>query len=426
MARRRFKSADIKFISLCPRGANKLNVVYKDDDAFEIDLLTKGNMDEGEIHAVVYAPELRDTQGDIASAEVIKDMAYRAARDGLKVDIRHDGRALDPSKAFVAESFIIQKNDIRFQGMKNRDGEEVDVTGGWGVVVKVNDEDLREKYRSGQWSGVSMGGRGDLHIEKARAPRSTKQLLNLLAQAMGLSNARASHHVSLSGEVEMDKTELLSTLNTFKTDLLKEVGGLVATTVSKAQDDTLAEAAGVTANDTPELRAAKITVYKSQGKPAATAAAPVTKDDKLKKPVFTGDMNDEAAVRKFEIECQQYEIKKEVDPSNPASVREAQKKLAELAKSTGTTTTAENVDGLSADEVSAGVLKTDSDGVKKAKLEVLKEQRASGQTVAAPASSGSSAFGVQLDKDDAAALKVGQEIAKAAAAQHASPFKLVG
>ena len=106
----------------------------------------------------MYAPETVDSQGDIASAEVIKQMAHEYVRNIGAVDVRHDTKALPREKVTVVESFIIQKGDERFAAMKDYSGRPVDATGGWGVVIKVDDPDLRRLYREGHWNGVSMFG----------------------------------------------------------------------------------------------------------------------------------------------------------------------------------------------------------------------------------------------------------------------------
>jgi len=164
--RRRIKRAKIKFISLVPRGANRLPTIFKEDGAFEVSLLAKGMDEQGELTAVVYAPELRDSQGDVASAAVIKDMLYDAAKNGVAIDMRHDGKAIPKDQAYVAESFLVQKGDPRFEGLTDYDGKVVDPTGAWGVVLKIDDPALRKLYREGAWEGVSMGGKAELEIEK--------------------------------------------------------------------------------------------------------------------------------------------------------------------------------------------------------------------------------------------------------------------
>lgn len=159
--RRRMVKAKIRYISLCPAGRNLMPVVYKSDDAdaFELSLLAKELSDQGEIHACVYAPDLVDYDGEAADEAVIKEAAYGFLRDGGEIDIRHDEKPVPRDQAYVAESFLIQKGDARFADMKDRSGRSIDVAGGWGVVIKIENPELREKYRTGEWSGVSMGGR---------------------------------------------------------------------------------------------------------------------------------------------------------------------------------------------------------------------------------------------------------------------------
>ena len=117
--KRRIRNAKITHVSLCQAGKNKLPVLYKADgkDRVRFESLAKATDkfdDQGELLTVVYAPEHRDVDGDIASAEAIKKMAYSFARDGQGLDIEHDGKVLPREDAYVAESFLIAKGDERF------------------------------------------------------------------------------------------------------------------------------------------------------------------------------------------------------------------------------------------------------------------------------------------------------------------------
>jgi hypothetical protein len=163
---RRIKKAKISFVSLVSRGANNLPVIYKSaDNSLSLQTLSKLD-DQGELLAVVYAPEIRDTQGDIASAEVIKDAAYGFLAGDGGVDIMHDGRKLEPKDAFVAESFIVQKGDSRFAGWTDLDGKPVELAGSWATVIKIENPELRKLYREGKWNGVSMGGTAVVEEDK--------------------------------------------------------------------------------------------------------------------------------------------------------------------------------------------------------------------------------------------------------------------
>lgn len=158
---RRIKKAKIEFISLCQRGINGMRTIYKSEDkSLTLSGVSKALPDfdeKGQIVACVYAPNRIDKEQDWADEGAIRDMAHGYMREGAKVDVRHNDKALDRSRAYVAESFIIQKGDPRFEGISDHNGP-FDATGGWGVLIQVDDPELRKAYRNGDWAGVSMGG----------------------------------------------------------------------------------------------------------------------------------------------------------------------------------------------------------------------------------------------------------------------------
>lgn len=296
---RRIKKARIRFLSLVPKGANQLPVIYKEDGGLTLTPLTKAldNFDEkGELVAVVYAPEMVDSQGDVASAEVIKDMMYDAARNGLSLDVRHDEKALGKDKAFVAESFEIQKGDPRFADMKNYAGEPVDVTGGWGVVVKVEDQELRKQYREGKWQGISMGGTA--HVESLKSDPDSSGLLKALAGFFGgMIPARPEQN---SGDIDMDSKELTKIL----------------------ADNNKALIEGITKAMKPDTDAAADDKTKADDSKAKADEAPV----------FKGDPTDIKAIEAHEKALKIHALRKGVDWTSPEAVAEYRTKLAEINK----------------------------------------------------------------------------------------------
>lgn len=272
--RRRIRKAEIKFLSLCPRGKNKMQVLYKADDGqVEFQCLVKDdNIEQGELLACVYAPEHRDSEGDIASSEVIKEMAYSHARNGAQLDIRHDGKPLKKEDAFVAENFLIQKEDPRFQGLKDRDGKVIDPTGGWGILLKIENEKLREKYRSGDWNGVSLFGDGLMEIEKDDIKEALEDLLEK----------------KLGGGESMKPEELKKALEESNKALATSIVEGVVTALQKSQDP-----------------------------------APKDDDKKTDEPtelLFKGDPTDVEALQKHAAELQKQKLLKDVDWTNPEAV----------------------------------------------------------------------------------------------------------
>ena len=285
---RRIKKADIKFISLVPRGANKLEAVYKSDGEFEMGTLSKFD-EEGELTAVVYAPNLRDSQGDIADEAVVKQMAHDFIANGASIDIRHDGKPVGTDRARVAESFIVQKNDERFQGWKDTDGSAVDLTGAWATVIKIDDEQLREKFRSGEWAGVSMGGTAIVEQEKA----DIENLIEALSKAIN----RPAHSNNPDQEDSMTPEQFA--------DLQKSMAEGF-----KAMGENLVEA------------------LKPQQKPAEEKK-PVEKSA----PQFKGKLSDHTAVRKHALEVQLHNLESSLDWDNQESVDEFLAKSESIAQS---------------------------------------------------------------------------------------------
>jgi hypothetical protein len=286
---RRIKKAKITHISLVPKGANRMPVIYKaEDETVEFDLLTK--MDEqGELVAIVYAPENRDAHGDIASAEVIKEAMYEAARDGVEIDIRHDNKAVGRDRAYVAESFIVQKGDPRFEGFNDYDGNPVDPEGAWGVVIKIEDEALREQYRSGKWNGVSMAGTAVVEAEKS----SPEQIAEAVAKRL-----------SRNEDIDMTKDELAA--------LLKE--------------NSEAIVAALKSNETAK---------DEQNTAAADSDAPV----------FKGDPTDVEAVKAHAEALRKHDLAKSVDWNDAESVAAYLKKIGETEAAAEASTEAASENG---------------------------------------------------------------------------------
>lgn len=174
----RIKGAQVLSMALCRRGKNGLRTLLKaeDDGSFELETLVKadGIAETGELHFVAYVPNMADADGWFAEPAMVKAMQRDFARNGFQLDIEHDGVALTADEAYVAESFVIQKSDPRFQNWQTYDGRTIDVTGAFGGVIQIDHPGLREAYASGELDGVSVFGRAAvemLHKSSAAAPQ---------------------------------------------------------------------------------------------------------------------------------------------------------------------------------------------------------------------------------------------------------------
>lgn len=367
--RRRYRAVkDIQFISLCPRGANGLTTILKDDGAFEFEMIAKQTSDfmqNGEMVCCMYAPELRDSHGDIADAEICKQMAHAWARDGKGIDFRHDNKVLPKGSALVAESFIIQKNDPRYENFKNYSGEVVDVTGGWGVVLKIEDQGLRKLYGEQGWNGVSLQGHVLAEVEKSEEidESRARSFITSLMKMLGISSESKPE-----GDRDMKPEEVTKIVKDANTELLT---GL---------KDIFTEAGILKAPKKDEP-------VKKEETPAKPTA-----------PKFTGNPLNAEEVRKHQDALKAFKASESVDWSDPVAV---EKHLASISA------TPEEEAAIAK---AAGITDQDSPQVRELKKQLVLAQRESNQVVAAgdgttpvKKSGGSSLVGVTKADDCVAA-----------------------
>lgn len=333
---RRITKARAKFISLVPRGANQMPVLYKSEDATAaFDMLTKAGADfaeKGEILAVVYAPEIRDSQGDIASQEVIKDMAYNAMKDGFALDMKHNGVALTKEQAHTVESFIVQKADPRFADFKDYADKPVDVTGAWAVVIKIDDPSLRSLYKEGKWNGVSLLGPAVVEVGKADDEGVLTSILTKILTTLGIKKAEPT------GDDTMTAAELAAN------------NAVLAKAIVDGMTATLTAAGLIKAAPDP-------------AKPVVTEVAKAA-------PVFKGDPTKPEDLRKHSLLLKQHALAATVDFNDPVALEKHLALVEEMAKSA-------EAPGVTDDE--AGIVKSDTPEVRVLKKQLATLQKQSKQ-----------------------------------------------
>ena len=298
--KRQILKAKIGYISLCPAGANTIRTMYKSDDGnknIELQMLSKDMTEQGELTCCVYVPDLEDSQGDQASAAVIKDFAYDFAKNGGNIDIRHNEEALSKDDIFVAETLIIQKGDERFEGMEDYDGNSVDVTGGWGVILKVEDEELRKLYRSGDWGGISMGG---------------MMLARDISDESGILRALKEIFSPLTKRLKQENSDM--SLNDKD---LKQVAEVVSKTLD-ARDE-------VTKKKAEEVKVAKEKADKKNADEAKLGLG-------MEEPVLKENPTEDD-IAKHRKNLAIFELSKKVDPKNSSDLFEFETKAKEIASS---------------------------------------------------------------------------------------------
>lgn len=324
---RRIKKAKIAFISLVPKGVNKLPVIYKEEDnSFVLNPIVKGGenfKEKGELLVIAYAPEKVDSQGDIASHEVIKEMAYDYMKSGGQIDIRHDGKALGRDKIFIAENFIVQKGDPRFTNFTDYDNKPVDVTGSWGMVLKVEDKNLRGLYNNGDWAGVSIGGSAE--FEKSAGVNNAEQILQDLISKIG------TEEPATIPQEDIFMTITKEDLSEIFAGQTKAINEAVAKAIKDSHVPTEAEKREKLVAFAEEL-GIEIPDTKTVSKKPIKKAAKDEVDHLTEAPVFKGDPTDANAIAEHVFQVKQFELRKDLDWTDADAVERYQEALSELQK----------------------------------------------------------------------------------------------
>ena len=307
-ARRRIVKADITHISLVKRGANQLPVIYKSEEQqAHFSPLAKSMNEDGEIAACVWLPSNRTCSGTWHPPRSLSRWrtGSRPRTTSATWISNTTARTCPRTKPRLWSRSSSRRTIPRFDGMKDYSGNPVDVTGGWGVVMKVEDEALRAAYRHGEWNGVSMYGGA---IVKA-----------------------ASEGQPNDGGVDMDASEVQAMIDSSNEKLMKSMQGMFTTALvtNKYDADTL-QKSGVTSEDTADQIETKVRLWKAENKTPEKNGEEEVELNKSKAPVFDGDPTDATAVEEFEYKVKKHEILSKMDPSKPESVREASDAIADL------------------------------------------------------------------------------------------------
>ncbi len=119
-------------------------------DGFDLEIpIIKINLDERLAGGAVYAPDVTDLQGDSASPDEIRKACHNFSINKGKMGIMHEEDATE--KVTIVENYIAPVN-FHLNGHYIRKGT-------WMLVVKIHDDALWERVKSGELTGFSMGGR---------------------------------------------------------------------------------------------------------------------------------------------------------------------------------------------------------------------------------------------------------------------------
>ena len=169
ISKKRISNAEIDFISLVDRAANKKSFLIAKAQDGKASFSTYGKIvkTDSENHfvtGIVYEPMAVDTQGDYMTAEEIQKAAHWYAKNGTGVDIQHDEKKLDGAvvvESWIAKAdFTVDKTDVK--------------KGTWLMTVEISDLDIWDKVEKGELTGFSMGGKGKYQEDEEEPEGLTK------------------------------------------------------------------------------------------------------------------------------------------------------------------------------------------------------------------------------------------------------------
>ena len=101
------------------------------------------------VYGVIAESDMVDAQGDVMSARTIEDMAHDYMIRSRKFDDRHNWKQV---AAMLVESWIVREDTTLF-------GQPVKAIS-WVIAVKVFDDVIWQKIKSGVYKAFSIGGKG--------------------------------------------------------------------------------------------------------------------------------------------------------------------------------------------------------------------------------------------------------------------------
>lgn len=122
--------------------------------------IAKANDEEQTVTGVVLQPEVVDGQGDIMSADVIKETAYAfLARYNQKTKLGLQHSTFPKGKMVLVESYLAPMDFVL--------GSKTVKAGSWIMTVKVLDKKLWAKVKDGKITGFSIGGKAKVIAAEA-------------------------------------------------------------------------------------------------------------------------------------------------------------------------------------------------------------------------------------------------------------------
>lgn len=175
---RKLSNIDVHIISLVDKGANQKHIVWKSGDKTADDCtlttpfqIAKVDVEKRMVYGIVYSPNQVDSQGDFATADEIEKASINFMKKSQThaIDKQHD--MVTKQGVILVENWIIKSNNDPV--IKNEKGA-------WAVGLYVDNDEIWEAVKKGEYGGLSMYGFANVEeveedqVSKQSAPVSKK------------------------------------------------------------------------------------------------------------------------------------------------------------------------------------------------------------------------------------------------------------
>ncbi|MBX7047234.1 MAG: hypothetical protein K1X86_15500 [Ignavibacteria bacterium] len=147
------RDIEVLLISLVDKGANNKKLFYKSasqqaSNWDKVVKIVKTDEEKRLVYCIVYSPDEEDAHGHFATEKEVEKACHRFMKrsNTHSVDEQHNMEVA--KNVYIVESWIVKENDEYFPDDK----------GAWAVCIKVENDEVWEKVKSGEYEGISMYG----------------------------------------------------------------------------------------------------------------------------------------------------------------------------------------------------------------------------------------------------------------------------
>lgn len=202
----------VLLISLVDKGANGKSIILKStsaeksSNAEEVNTthaVIKTDVEKRLVYGIVYSPDQVDAHGDyMTSPEIEKAMhRFMKASNTNAVDTNHNLEVADG--CYIVENWIVKSGDPLFP----------DEVGAWALAIKIDNDEIWDKVKKGEYAGLSMYGFARKSEEKKSKNPDEKSVIKKVVNFFKSLDGEVENELSKSFESRMSRLSIQSVID---------------------------------------------------------------------------------------------------------------------------------------------------------------------------------------------------------------------